>query len=192
MQPRHARPVARPWRAPARALYPGSFIHVAASFEIPHVTYVDTDRRARRFFAAREQVLAVVRAEKRYDGPPSFDFIGGSYEHPLDLPDASHDLLVSLYAGFISKPCKRYLAIGGVLVANNSHGDAGLAAIDPDYALVGVLAGRTDRLRVSEDALDTYLVPKSGTPPTEEQLRRLGRGVAYTRPAVAYLFRRLR
>ena len=38
------------------------------------------------------------------------------------------DVLLSQYAGFISEPCKGYLRAGGVLVANNSHGDARLPA----------------------------------------------------------------
>ncbi len=175
----------------ARVLYPGGFLHVAASFEFPDVTYVDTDRNAKRFFAESDQVQALVDARKSYAGPASVRFIGSSYEAPLDLEDESFDLLLSLYAGFISKPCKRYLKRGGILAVNNSHGDAGLAAIDPEFELVGVLQGRGERLRVSRDALDTYLIPKSGVAPTEAELRERGRGVAYTKPAAVYVCRRM-
>lgn len=180
------------WNRPTRVLYPGGFIHLAASFEFPDVTYVDTDRNAKKFFAARRQVLELIEREKTYRGSPHVAFLGESYEGPLDLQEESFDLLVSLFAGFISKPCKRYLERGGLLVVNNSHGDAGLAALDPDYELVATLKGRGERLRVSEDALDNYLIPKSGTAPTEAELRQSGRGVAYTHPAPAYVFRRTR
>lgn len=175
----------------AHVLYPGGFIHVTASFEFPDVTYVDTDRKAARFFAAHDQVLALVNAAKAYPAAPRIRFLGESYEDPLDLEEQSFDLLLSLYAGFISKPCKRYLRLGGWLAVNNSHGDAGLAAIDPDYQLVGVVDGSGDRLRVREEALDTYLVPKRGAAPTEAELRQSGRGVAYTKPAAAYVFQRV-
>ena len=34
---------------------------------------------------------------------------------------------------------ERYLKVGGILAVNNSHGDAGLASIDPDYEFIGVI-----------------------------------------------------
>lgn len=34
----------------ATVLYPGSFVDIAASFVFDDVLYVDTDRRAKRFF----------------------------------------------------------------------------------------------------------------------------------------------
>ena len=177
---------------PKRVLYPGGFIHVAASFEFPSVVYVDNDRQARRFFAKPEQVSALVTNRKTYDEAAEIQFFGQSYESPLDLPDNSFDLLISLYAGFISAPCRRYLKVGGLLVVNNSHADAGLASIDANYALVGVVVGRGDRLRVAEDNLDQYLIPKKSEPVTELLLRTRGRGIAYTKAATAYVFERVK
>lgn len=46
------------------------------------------------------------------------------------------DLLISQYAGFISDTCINYLKVNGYLLVNNSHADAGLAAIDKDYKLL--------------------------------------------------------
>ena len=90
------------------------------------------------------------------------------------------------------RSCKRYLKIGGILAASNSHGDAGLASIDPDYQFVGVIKGRGDRFLVREDDLDVYFAPKQETIVTEGLLRKLGRGVGYTKTAAAYLFERVR
>lgn len=180
------------WRSWERVLYPGGFIHVTASFVFPSVTYVDTDRNAKRFFSAMDDVVAFVGRNTEYAEHPELKFHGVSYESDLDEPDGSFDLLISLYAGFISKPCKRYLKIDGVLAVNNSHGDAGLASIDPDYELFGVLQGRGDRLRVAEQDLDRYFHPKKETEVTEALLRQLGRGIAYTKTAPAYLFKRVR
>ncbi|VDA99574.1 hypothetical protein S1OALGB6SA_644 [Olavius algarvensis spirochete endosymbiont] len=101
-------------------------------------------------------------------------------------------MLISLYAGFISKPCKRYLKLGGILAVNNSHGDASLVSIDPDYELIGVIQGRGDRLRVVEEKLDAYFKPKKQTVVTEELLRKANRGIGYTKTAPAYLFKRAR
>lgn len=180
------------WRRPGRVLYPGGFIHVTASFVFPAVVYVDTDRNAKRFFARMDEVVAFVNRNKVYRERPEVAFHGTSYEAELPEPEGSFDLLLSLYAGFISKPCKRYLKVGGILAVNNSHGDAGLASIDRDYALVGVVQGRGDRLRVVEDDLATYFQPKQATRVTEALLRELGRGIGYTATAPAYLFERVR
>ncbi len=180
------------WRSPKRALYPGSVILVTASFVFPSVVYVDTDRNARRFFAELDDVVSFVERHKAYREQPRIAFHGVSYEAELDEPDGSFDLLISLYAGFISKPCKRYLQVGGILVANNSHGDAGLASIDPDYAFVGVIQGRGERLGVVEEGLDDYFIPKQEMQISEALLRKRGRGIGYTNTASAYLFKRVR
>ena len=180
------------WRQPERVLYPGSFIHVTASLVFPSVVYVDNDRNAKRFFSNMDHVVSFVTQRNVYPEAPEMVFHGSSYEADIPEQDGSFDLLISLFAGFISKPCKRYLKLGGVLAANNSHGDAGLASIDPDYELIGVLQGRWDRLRVVEEDLDAYFKPKKETKVTEELLRELNRGIGYTKSAPAYLFMRVR
>jgi len=179
------------WRTWERVLYPGSFIHVTASFVFPTVIYVDNNHSAKRFFSQMDNVLSFVERYKVYQDAPEVRFHGVSYSSEFEEPEGSFDLLVSLYAGFISKPCKRYLKVGGILAANNSHGDAGLASIDPDYRLVGVVQGRGNRLCVMEDRLEDYFKPKKETKVTEELLRNLNRGIGYAKTAPAYLFERV-
>lgn len=179
------------WRPPERVLYPGGFLHVTASFVFPSVTYVDTDRNAKRFFRDPDDVLTLVGRHKAYEVEPHVAFHGQSYEEPLPEEDGSFDLMLSLYAGFISAPCKRYLAIGGVLVVNNSHADAGLASIDPDYELIGAVTGHGDALRVDETGLGRWFHPKKPIEVTETLLRDRGRGLGYTKTATAYVFRRV-
>lgn len=173
-------------------LYPGSFVDVAASFVFPATTYVDTDRRADQFFADVDGVGEIIAANVIDDRPRSFDFVPGDYRQDLGLADQSFDLLVSLYAGFISEHCTRYLRIGGALLVNASHGDAAMASIDPRYELVAVVESGNDRYRLDHDHLDTYLVPKKPQTVTADTLHDLGRGIAYTRSPFAYLFRRHR
>lgn len=112
-----------------RVLYPGSYIHLAPSFVFSSVTYVDTDKRAEKFFSDRSSIAALVEQRKRYDGPAELTFHHADYRTDLEAPEQGFDLLVSLYAGFVSQACKRYLRPSGWLVANNSHGDASMASI---------------------------------------------------------------
>lgn len=173
-----------------RVLYPGSYIDTSPSFVFPAVTYVDTDRRAKAFFADTAGVLALVQSRQRCTGAPEIAFHAADYNVDLNEPAASFDLLVSLYAGFVSPPCTRYLRRGGWLLANDSHGDASMAQIDPDYALVAALHQHDDGYRLTTHDLDAYFVPKRRVVVTPELLRETGRGVVYTRPADAYLFQR--
>ncbi len=172
-------------------LYPGSWCDVAASFVWPSVTYVDSDRRAARFFEDADGVREIIIAAEGAPVDPAVRFIHRDYTGQLPLEAESFDLLVSLYAGPVSQHCTRYLRVGGVLLVNPSHGDVALASIDPRYELVGVVS-RGDDYRCTGADLDRYLVPKKPVEITRELIERTGRGVAYTKPAFAYLFRRVR
>lgn len=170
-------------------LYPGSYVDVAASMAFSAVTYVDMDRRAARFFADIEGVLGVLESEGA--SPTSaVEFIHGDYTADLGLKEESFDLLVSLYAGFVSEACTDYLRIGGVLLVAPSHGDAAMASIDPRYKLSGIVTSRSGDYRVRTDSLDTYLIPKGDINVTANLLHERNRGISYTMSPFAYLFTR--
>ncbi len=172
-------------------LYPGSFVDVAPSFVFPSVVYVDNDRRAEQFFADDGGVEEIIAANTIDQRARSVTFIPADYQTDLELADQSFDLLISLYAGFISEHCSRYLRVGGSLLVNSSHGDVAMASIDPQFRLVAVVNATGGTYRVQTSALDTYLVPKKPQSITAETLHRLGRGIAYTKSPFAYIFRRL-
>ena len=137
--------------------------------------------------------MACVRSSTEHDGPadPDITFIHADYSSDLDLPGDHFDLLVSLYAGFVSEHCTRHLRIGGTLLVNPSHGDAAMASIDPRYELAGVVNARDGNYRVSTSSLDSYLIPKKPQPVTIETLHETGRGIGYTKSPFAYLFTRI-
>lgn len=174
----------------ASALYPGSYVDIAPSFSFPDVTYVDVDRRANRFFGDRAGVDEIVRSEVGTE-TRTIVFVHADYTDALPLADEAFDLLISLYAGFVSEHCTRHLRIGGTLLVNSSHGDAAMASIDDRYELAGVVTSRDGVYRVSDDDLDRYLIPKRPTTITRDLLRDSGRGIAYTTSPFAYLFRRV-
>lgn len=174
-----------------RVLYPGSFVDLAPSFVWPEVTYVDADRRAGRFFGDEDGVQELLAEHGVTPGSRDVRFIGADYTGVLDLGDGEFDLLVSLYAGFVSEHCTRYLRVGGSLLVNPSHGDAAMASIDARYRLRAVVSSRSGGYSVSSRSLDTYLVPRRDVEVARESLHASGRGVAYTRSPFAYLFERV-
>lgn len=172
-------------------LYPGSYVDLAPAFIWPRVTFVDTDARAKRFFDDADGVRQLLVEHDVDPDRHTVEFIHDDYTNHLDLDDESVDLLVSLYAGFVSEHCSRHLRPGGFLLVNSSHGDAAMAALDGRYRLVGVVTARSGSHRVRTTDLDSYMVPKREQDITVESLHRSGRGVAYTKSAFAYLFERL-
>ncbi|HUW01909.1 MAG TPA: class I SAM-dependent methyltransferase [Acidimicrobiales bacterium] len=174
-----------------RVLYPGCYVDVSASFAFADVTYVDVDARAARFFADEAGVEEIIAEHPPVPDRSQFRFIHSDYSADLGLEDESFDLLVSLYAGFSSESCTRYLRVGGTLLVNPSHGDASMAAIDDRYELTGVVVSRAGGYGVRTHGLDGYLIPKGDIEITAELLHERGRGIAYTKTPFAYLFRRV-
>jgi hypothetical protein len=153
---------------------------------IDSVAYVDTDRRAARYFADSDLVRSELGGRS---GPePRVDFVAADYTSELPWVHGSFDLLISLYAGPVWEHCRPYLRSGGLLLANASHGDASLAALDRDLHLVAAVLHRDGRYRLDTEDLERYLVPRRAAAADAEAIRRSGRGIAYTKPAFAYLF----
>ena len=173
-------------------MYPGSYVDVAPSVFFGDVTYVDMDKRAARFFSQEADVRKLInemRSESGVDGAFDLRFIHSDYSHDLSVEPGSVDLLVSLYAGFVSEHCSRYLKRGGHLFANNSHGDVSMADLDPSYELVAVMKSSEGNYRIVTDDLEAFLNP-TREQPTVESLHASGRGVAFEKKAFAYLLRR--
>ena len=173
------------------SIYPGSFVHVTPSFIFPVTTYIETDKRAKQFFD-HPGLKAFIEARKTYPEDASIRFYAQDYRQFIQGEEQSYDLLISQYAGFVAKYCKRYLKIGGILLANNSHGDAGLAALDDDFMLIGAVLKSNARHRVSEKNLSEYFVPKKDLEISAAYLERIQKGIGYTKTASSYLFRRVK
>ena len=172
-------------------IYPGSFVHVSPSFVFQKVSYIDSDKNARLFFQQEHQVQAFVEQRKYYQETPRVTFYGVDYNKTISELVDSCDLLISQYAGFISEACKAYLKLGGLLLVNNSHADAGLAALDKDYKLIAAVHRAKGSYRISYSDLEAYFVAKGKTSITKAYLYKLARGVGYTKTAPLYIFRRV-
>ncbi|MCB0064072.1 MAG: class I SAM-dependent methyltransferase [Caldilineaceae bacterium] len=172
-----------------RGLYPGSFVHITPSFFIPEMVYVDLDKRCQRFFAD-DATQHYVAERKQYAQAPSIKFYHADFSTEIPEAAQSFDLLLSFYAGFISEYCTRYLRPQGILVVNNSHGDAPLAYLHPAYRLIGVVNRRAEQFKLAFENLDAYFVPKSSKPISREEILKTMRGPAYTKAPYAYIFKK--
>ena len=155
-----------------RALYPGSYIDITPSFFFPLTVYIETYKKANEFFGSKD-LIEFIEKEKRYKNNPVVRFYNSDYRKKIDESESSFDLLISLYAGFVSKYCKRYLKLGGFLLANNTHGDASMARLDGQFKLSAVIYKSNRKLYLSEKNLDNYFIPKKNIKVTVEYLENL-------------------
>lgn len=172
------------------AIYPGSFVHITPAFVFQKTAFIDNDRRVEKFFNDKEVVEMVIR-RKQYSQEPDVFTSQQSYEEEVAVPKGSFDLLISQYAGFVSQAGKRYLQIGGILLANNSHGDAAMAYVDPDYELIAVTNHSNGVWRINNKDLSSYFIPKKGIHPTKTEIQASTKGVGYTKSAANYIFRKV-
>ena len=173
-----------------RAIYPGSYVQISPSFVYSTVVFIDSDKKAKAFFS-NDSVTEYICERKEYSERPNISFYACDYRDPIDDLKGKFDLLLSQYAGFISDCCKEYLRVGGYLLVNNSHGDAGLASIDNDYTLVAAVIKSNGKYRISSSNLDKYFIPKKHIDVTREYLYKTGKGVGYRRTAPLYIFQRI-
>ncbi|MBN1997660.1 hypothetical protein JW935_08920 [candidate division KSB1 bacterium] len=172
-------------------LYPGSFVHMTPSFVFPKTVYVDTDKRTPKFFAD-PRVVQFISAEKIYAQDPEVSFLFTDYRKRLELPIESFDLLISQYAGIISKYCKQFLKINGLLLANNSHADATMAFLDDDFELIATITHRNGKYKYSSENLDLFFVPKKQEHPKIEEFEMNQKAIGYKKTVGNYLFRRVK
>ncbi len=162
-----------------RVLYPGSYLDAAPLSVWPEVTFVDSDRT----FATAVSALPTT--------PTGARFVVADYREPLaEVANGWADVLISLYAGPVTRYFTRYLADGAYLLANNSHGDASLALLDPRYELVAVQPTWAS-MQYRTGNLDSFARARKPETFTVDQVLASGRGVAFERPAACYLFRRV-
>ena len=172
-----------------KVIYPGSFVQISPAFVFQKTVFIDSDGNAKKFFESNE-MLTYISQRKEYLGDPEITFFAKDYKDVISDLKMKFDLLISQYAGFISEACKDYLKIGGFLLVNNSHGDAGLASIDPDYELVAAIGKSGGTYRLSTAHLDRYFIPKKEIVVSRDYLVKSGRGVGYSKTASLYLFQR--
>lgn len=172
------------------AIYPGSHIDITPSLFYSRTVYIDTFKKAQKFFA-KPDLVNYIRKIKRYKEEPSVKFYFKDYRHKITELTDDFDLLISLYAGIVSKYCKKYLREEGILLVNNSHADAGMAKLDADFRFIGVIYRSNKKLYFSQKNLEAYFIPKKEREITPEMLEKTMKGIGYTKTANFYLFKKI-
>jgi len=171
--------------------YPGSHVHITPSLIFSNVTYADSFRNTYKFFKETD-TLDFVRNQKEYPEEATIRFCQQDYKKPFKELAKEFDMIISQYAGFVGQAAKPYLKKGGILVCNNSHGDASMASMDKDFKLVAVYRRYADdKFTISNKNLDEYLIPKNKNKPTKGELLKSMKGIAYTKSPSGYIFEKI-
>lgn len=153
--------------------------------------YVDSFKKTKNFFND-EKIHEIINKNKNYDENPIIRFYLVDFYKDVEEKLESFDLLISQYAGFVSQCCKKYIKPGGLLVANNSHGDASMASIDKSFEFIGVIYYSKLIYRFTTKNLDKYFIPKKKDfKITKVHLEKTMKGIGYTKTASAYLFKKV-
>ena len=177
-----------------RVLYPGSHWHLQASLVFPNVTYVDYNQKVAPFFED-PAVLAWIKENKVYAAESAMKFCNKDFEH-LQLPTGSFDLLISMSAGIVSRPCSRFLRKGGFFLVSDAHFDARTLALDDCFSLVGVYD--MNRQKISTKDLKSCFMTTAGHKITAQQVEvsknkpKGSRGFKLLREDCFYLFKRVK
>lgn len=167
------------------ALYPGSHIDITPSLVIPNVIYIDQFKGAIKFFKHMDQINAFIDQNKHYQQPCHITFKGEDYTSNLNINPV--DLIISQYAGFVGQATKKYLKKGGILLCNDSHGDATLARCDHDFEFIGVVVNH----KISNEKLDKYFKLSKDRSVNLKQVRETMKGPKYKITATNYVFKKI-
>lgn len=174
-----------------KAIYPGSYVHITPSLIIPEVVYIDSDKKAISFFKNKEEIINYVEKNKIYREQSKIFFEPKDYNGNLSISKKYYDLLISQFAGFVSQACKKYLKSGGILLANDSHGDATLAKVDYYFEFIGVLDFHDDKYNFSNENLDKYFTFKRERPIDIDKVTKTMKGPKYKNNCDYYIFKKL-
>lgn len=171
-----------------KVFYPGSYVHITPSLIFQYVCYADSFRNTHKFIED-DLTLEFINKHKEYPETPKIRFFQQGYNKSFKEIKHDIDLIISLYAGFVGQAVKAYLKKGGLLVCNNSHGDASMAALDQDYKLLAVFNRKSDqKFSISDRNLEKYIIPKKMVNIDREGLRKSMRGIAYQKSPSGYIF----
>lgn len=166
-------------------IYPGSHIDIDPSLVIPKVTYVDNFKGTIRFFNNMATINEYLDAHKEYSEKCILNFIPDDYNTLFELE--SVDLIISQFAGFVGQATKKYLKKGGILLCNDSHGDATLAFLDNELEFIATVDYGN---KINYNNLDEFFTFKRPREIDETSVKSKMKGPKYKNMAPNYIFQK--
>jgi hypothetical protein len=160
-------------------LYPGCSIHITPSFYFQHVVYVDISMVAKEFFNDIHSILDYINSNKKYKQPAYVQFIHGDYTKPLPVREENYDLLIALYAGEITRSCKKYVKPGGIILTNNHRKDAEELLKDSSITLDRLIYKKGKKYLIEKDINDNFKDIIKRHSNTKKNMKNTNKGLEY-------------
>ncbi|HKL47518.1 MAG TPA: hypothetical protein VJ878_02525 [Candidatus Izemoplasmatales bacterium] len=167
-------------------LYPGSHIDINPSFLAPKVTYIDNFKATAKFFKRMDIIIDYINQHKEYEAETKVAFLNKDYEEAMDIDKV--DMIISQYAGFVGQATKQYLKKDGVLLCNDSHGDATLAYLDNDYEFIAII---NNKKQISAKDLSKFFKFARPRKIDLEKVKKTMKGPKYKFQAISYIFKKV-
>lgn len=116
-------------------------------------------------------------------------FLAADYTDSLSV--VMVDLVISQYAGLVGQATKKYLKKGGLLLCNDSHGDATIAKLDADFEFIGIITSSAGHTCVDLANLDQYFSLPKGRQVDLHTVRTKMKEPNYCVKAPNYVFKKI-
>lgn len=171
-------------------LYPGCSIHIMPSFYFQHVVYVDISETAKKFFQDNQNILSIVNSNKKYKQSAYIQFIHSDYTKELPVRENNYDLLLAIYAGDITKSCKKYIKPGGIIVSNNHHNDAQQALRDSSVRLEALIRRKGKKYQIENGTGEKMLKTLQEHSMPLKNMKNSSSGMEYVDNEYYFVFRK--
>lgn len=177
----------------SRVIYPGSYIQISPSFHFDYTVYIDNDKKANKFFNQNNQTEEIQKyINKNKNEENEFKFYYQDFNKDIDEDLNSFDLMISLYAGFVTDNNLKYVKNNGYILVNNSHNDALNCYLNhkDKCKLIAVINGNGNKYKIidSQSILDECFIAKKPDKLKEFKKKKNMKTIAFKKSFKYYVF----
>jgi len=131
------------------------------------------------FFNGIHNILDYINSNKKYKQPAYVQFIHGDYTKQLPIREENYDLLIALYAGEITRSCRKYVKPGGIILTNNHRKDAKELLKDSSITLDGLIYRKGKKYVIEKDINDDFKDIMKRHSNTKKDMKKTTKGLEY-------------
>lgn len=99
--------------------------------------------------------------------------------------------LIAIYAGGITKSCKKYIKPGGIIVTNNHHNDAVEIRKDRSFVLDALIQKKGKKYSIVESENERLAKILKGNNKISKNMKNTNKGMKYVDTEQYFIFRRI-
>ena len=145
---------------------------------------------AKEYFQNTKNITDIINNNKKYRQSAYIQFIHSDYMKELPIRENNYDLLLAIYAGGITRSCKKYIKPGGIIVSNNHLSDAKEALADSSLTLEALIRRKGKKYQIEEKTGEKLLQMLQDYSMPSNNLRNSRSGMEYVDNENYYVLRK--